>query len=137
MSDVNPALALAGVLLFLLGLLNGFAISIGRSPRLGLSAHLTAVQSGTFLIAMSLLWPHIGFPDGRGEATGFVLWVSLYALWLALLFAGLLEAGRGLPIAGGEARTRPIYQRAVSVLLITGMVGTTLATGAVAWQMVS
>lgn len=131
MSDVNQPMALAGVVLFLFGLLNGFIISLGRSPRLGLSAHLTAVQSGTFLIAISLLWPHIGFSSPWGETIAWVLSVSLYLLWLALLFAGLLGAGRGLPIAGGGIETTASHQRAVSALLVAGIAGTTLATAAV------
>ena len=137
MPDINHQLALAGVILFLLGLLNGFGIALGRSPRLGLSAHLTAVQSGTFLIAISMLWSHIGFPDGTSGAIGAALWVSLYLLWLALFLAGLLGAGRGLPIAGGGIETKPLYQTAVSVLLITGILGTTLATAAIAVAMIT
>jgi hydroxylaminobenzene mutase len=41
------------MLLFLAGLLTGLAIPVCRSPRLGLSAHLTGVQSGTFLLALA------------------------------------------------------------------------------------
>lgn len=135
MVGIDHQLALAGIVLFLLGLLNGFAIGLGRSPRLGLSAHLTGVQSGTFLIAMALLWPHIVFPGGMSRFMSAALWVSLYLLWLALCLAGLLGAGRGLPIAGGGIETRPLYQRVVSVLLIAGILGTTLATAAIAFVM--
>lgn len=135
MHDVNQPLALAGLVLFLLGLLNGAVIPLGRSPRLLLSAHLTGVQSGTFLIAVGLLWPHIGLPAAWREPTSYLLWLSLYALWLALLLAGLLGAGRGLPIAGGGIETKPQYQRAVSVLLTAGIAGTTMATAAAAYWM--
>lgn len=137
MSDVNQPLALAGVVLFFLGLLNGFVISLGRSPRLGLSAHLTAVQSGTFLVAVSLLWPHVAIPPSWQDIIGSGLWISLYALWLALFFAGLLGAGRGLPIAGGGIETRPMYQHAVSAFLMAGIVGSTLATAAFAFWMIA
>ena len=47
------------VLLFLAGLLTGFAIPFFRSSRIGLSAHLTGVQSCTFLIAFGLMWPRL------------------------------------------------------------------------------
>jgi (hydroxyamino)benzene mutase len=135
MVEIDHQLALAGIVLFLLGLLNGFVIALGRSPRLSLSAHLTGVQSGTFLIVMGVLWPHIAFPDGAGGFMGAVLWVSLYLLWLALCLAGLLGAGRGLPLAGGGIETRPFYQRVVSVLLIAGTSGTTLATAVIVFFM--
>lgn len=132
MVEINHELALAGIVLFLLGLLNGFVIPLGRSPRLGLSAHLTGVQSGTFLIAMAVVWPHIVIPGSLGPFMSAALSVSLYLLWLALCLAGLLGAGRGLPIAGGGIETTPFHQRVVSVLLIAGTLGTTLATAAIA-----
>ena len=135
MAEINHQLALAGIVLFLLGLLNGSIISLGRSPRLGLSAHLPGVQSGTFLILMGVLWPHIAFPDGASGFMSAILCVSLYLLWLALCLAGLLGAGRGLPIAGGGIETRPFYQAVVSVLLIAGTLGATLATAATAFVM--
>lgn len=135
MVEINQQLALAGIVLFLLGLLNAFIIPLGRSPRLGLSAHLTGVQSGTFLIAMAVLWPHIVLPGGINRFLSAALWISLYLLWLALCLAGLLGAGNGLPIAGGGIETKPFYQRVVSVLLTAGTLGTTLATAFIAFVM--
>jgi (hydroxyamino)benzene mutase len=132
LTDVDHQLALAGIILFLLGLLNGFIIPLGRSPRLGLSAHLTAVQSGTFLIAMAVLWPHIGLPSGARDIVASGLWISLYMLWLSLCLAGLLGAGRGLPIAGGGIETTPLRQMLVSTLLGIGVVGSTIATAFIA-----
>ena len=44
----------AGFVLFALGLLIGIAIPKLRNPRMGLSAHLTAVQTGPTLIAIAL-----------------------------------------------------------------------------------
>jgi (hydroxyamino)benzene mutase len=137
MPGVNHQLAIVGIVLFLMGLLNGFVIALGRSPRLGLSAHLTGVQSGTFLIAMSVLWPHIGFPDGWGGFIGAALWVSLYLLWLALCVAGLLGAGHGLPIAGGGIEAKPSHQAVVSLLLMAGILGTTLVTTVIAFFVIT
>lgn len=71
-------LAKAGLWLFLAGLLIGAAIPKFTSPRLALSAHLTAVQSGTALLAIGWFWPQLtqgipmlkfwamrfGFPSG-------------------------------------------------------------------------
>lgn len=131
MSGSGPLLAFTGVLLFLLGLLNGFAIPALKSPRLGLSAHLTGVQSGTFLIAVGLLWPHIGLSGAWDAPLAEGLWISLYATWLSLLLAGLWGAGRGLPIAGGGATTTKGKQLVVSVLLIGGSLGTLAAVAGV------
>ena len=124
-------LCLSGFALFLLGLLNGFAIPLGKSPRLGLSAHLTAVQSGTFLIAAGLAWPHLGLPTAWAQPLAAVLDASIYAIWVALFVAGLVGAGRGLPIAGGDTRTGPIRQTAVTLVLAAGSLGTLAAVAAV------
>jgi hydroxylaminobenzene mutase len=115
----------------MLGLLNGFVIPLGRSPRIGLSAHLAAVQSGTFLIAAGLLWPKIGLWPAWSGVVADLLWISLYAVWLSLLLGGLFGAGSGLPIAGQGITTTPAKQLIVSILLIGGSLGTLVAAAAV------
>lgn len=114
---MSSVLSFAGVLMFLLGLLTGFAIPALRSSRLGLSAHLTGVQSGSFLLAAGLLWPHLRlWPVWNGViANG--LWISLYGLWLALLLAAVFGAGRGLPIAGQGVTTTAVRQSLVTGLM--------------------
>lgn len=124
-------LCVAGVVLFLLGLLNGFAIPRMRSPRLGLSAHLTGVQSGTFLIAAGLLWARLQLVTTWGDVIAGVLWVSLYLLWLALLLGGVFGAGQGLDIAGQGMTTTPGRQRLVTGLMALGSIGCVLALAAV------
>lgn len=137
MADLHFGLATAGMVLFLLGLLNGFIVGFSRSPRMSLSAHLTAVQSATFLIVVALLWPHVAKPEPLGEWTALALWLSFYALWIALLIAGLFGAGRDLPIAGGGARSRPAYQYASTVLLYASMIVMTSAVGLIGYWMVA
>lgn len=137
MPEISEPLALAGMTLFLLGLVNGLLIPLGRSPRLLLSAHLTGVQSGTFLVATSVLWPHVHFPGNWSGPVGHLLWGSLYALWAALLLAGLIGAGKGLPIAGGGIETRPSYQAGVSALLTLSILGTLAATAAAVFWMIA
>jgi hydroxylaminobenzene mutase len=66
-----------GTLLFLLGLLTGFGIPSFRSPRIGLSAHLAAIESGLGLIAFGLLLPHLAIATAWTEAIGASLWISL------------------------------------------------------------
>jgi hydroxylaminobenzene mutase len=130
MHDPATVLCFTGFLLFFLGLVNGFAIPLGKSPRIGLSGHLAGVQSGTFLIAAGLLWPRMGLAPAWSAGIAYTLWISLYAVWLSLLLAGLFGAGRNLPIAGGGVTTTPGRQAVVSILLIGGSLGTFAATAA-------
>jgi (hydroxyamino)benzene mutase len=135
MPAIEPSLATAGIILFLIGLINGLFIPVGRSPRLSLSAHLTAVQSGTFLIAISAIWEHLRVPSSWTELTSQALWVSLYVLWSALFLAGLFGAGRGLPIAGGGIEAKVPLQFVVTSLLVFGILGTFAATIAIVFWM--
>jgi hydroxylaminobenzene mutase len=123
-------LCFAGVLLFLFGLLTGFAIPRCRSARLGLSAHLTGVQSGTFLLALGLLWPRLVIAPGWSSVLANTTWASLYMVWLSLLLAAIFGAGRGLPIAGQGITTTAVRQTAVSVLMAIGSLGIVAAMAA-------
>jgi (hydroxyamino)benzene mutase len=127
MIDAAEILSFAGVLLFLAGLLTGFAIPACRSPRLGLSAHLTGVQSGTFLVALGLLWPRLALSPLWSGVLANGVWASLYAVWLSLVLAAIFGAGRGLPIAGQGITTTAVKQTVVTVLLAAGSLGTTAA----------
>ncbi|HXQ16393.1 MAG TPA: hypothetical protein VN814_17375 [Caulobacteraceae bacterium] len=129
-------LCFTGVLLFLLGLLTGFAIPRCRSPRLGLSAHLTGVQSGTFLLALGLLWPRLALAPIWSAVLANGTWASLYMVWLSLLLAAVFGAGRGLPIAGGGITTTAAKQTAVTALLALGSLGVTatIVTLLVTWR---
>ena len=126
----TTVLCFTGFLLFFLGLVIGFLIPVGRSPRIGLSAHLAGVQSGTFLIAAGVIWPMMHLWPAFSLPIAHVLWLSLYAVWVSLLLGGLFGAGRNLPIAGGGITPTPGKQLTVSVLLIGGSIGTFLATAA-------
>lgn len=117
MISASPAtLCFSGTLLFLLAMLNGMAIPRLRSPRIGLSAHTTAIQSATFLIAIGLLWPRLGLTPIWSAILGHGLWISLYSLWLSLFLAGVFGAGRGMEIAGQGMTTSPIRQTLVTIL---------------------
>jgi hydroxylaminobenzene mutase len=129
MTSMASVLAFTGVLLFFLGLLTGAVIPVARSPRIGLSAHLTGVQSGTFLMAAGLLWPKLDL-GSWSVAIGHTLWLSLYAVWLSLLLAAVWGAGRGLAIAGQGITTTKGKQTVVTVLLAGGSIAVALAVGA-------
>ena len=100
MTEIAQILGKAGVLLFTLGLLIGFAMAKLRNPRLGLSAHLTAVQVGAMLIALALFWQYLGIPDGWATIIVLAVIVSSYVLTFGILLSGVFGASQALPMAG-------------------------------------
>ena len=100
MQTPSSTLCFMGAMLFMLGLLTGAGIPSFRSPRIGLSAHLAAIESGLALIAFGLLLPHLTISAGWAGAIGHSIWISLYLLWVGLLFAAVYGTGKTLPIAG-------------------------------------
>jgi (hydroxyamino)benzene mutase len=123
----SATLCFMGVLLFMLGLFTGFGIPAFRSPRIGLSAHLDAIESGLALIAFGLLVPHLAIAPGWAAALGHALWISLYLLWSGLLVAALFGTGRVLPIAGGELAAKVWQETTARILMTLGSVGSAAA----------
>jgi len=111
-----------GALLFMLGLLTGFAIPMFRSPRIGLSAHLAAIESGLALIAFGLMLPHLALSTGWASAIGHSLWLSLYVLWIGLLFAAAYGTGKTLPIAGAGLAAKPWQETTARLLISIGSI---------------
>src|SRR5690242_19132114 len=129
MKTPSSTLCFMGALLFMLGLLTGFGIPAFRSPRIGLSAHLAAIESGLALIAFGLLLPHLTFSAGWAGAIAHALWMSLYLLWIGLLFAALYGTGKALPIAGAGLAAMPWQENTARILIA---IGSLASAGAVA-----
>jgi len=131
MESLSSTLCYTGVLLFALGLATGFAIPAFRSSRIGLSAHLTGVQSGTFLIALGLMWPKIALWPSMSNLIGHAIWISLYMIYGSLVLAAAFGAGRDLPIAGGGISTTRAKQVTVTALMGSGSLAVLAAVAAV------
>lgn len=109
-----------GLVLFLLGLLTGFAVPALKNPRMALSSHLEAVLNGMFLVLLGLLWPHIHLPDAWAVTAVVLIVYSAYANWLTALLAAAWGAGRTFaPIATGEHQASAAKERVVSFLLVS------------------
>lgn len=109
-----------GLVLFLLGLLTGFAVPAAKNPRMALSSHLEAVLNGMFLVLLGLLWPHIHLPDVWGITAVVLIVYSAFANWVAALLAAMWGAGRRLaPIAAGDHEAPAAQERVVSFLLVS------------------
>ena len=92
-----------GVLLFLLGLITGFAIPAIQNPRMGLSSHLEGVQNGMLLILFGIIWARLRLSN-RALTWGYFLTLfGTYTNWATTFLAGLWGAGAEMmPIAGGD-----------------------------------
>lgn len=112
------SLVVAGALLFFLGLVQGSGVPMFANPRMALSAHLTAVQSGTALMIVGLVWlmavwaPFVQRLSLRTMVGGF------YGLWVGISLAAMTGANETLSIAGRGYGANRAIEAAVSVLVI-------------------
>jgi (hydroxyamino)benzene mutase len=127
METIYSTLCFMGALLFMLGLLTGAGIPNFRSPRIGLSAHLAAIESGLGLVAFGLLFPHLAISAGWLGAIGHTLWISLYLLWIGLVFAAVYGTGKVLPIAGGGMTAKVWQENTARSLITIGSIGSAAA----------
>jgi len=123
METLSSTLCFMGALLFMLGLLTGFGIPRFRSPRIGLSAHLAAIESGLGLIAFGLLLPHLAISTVWVSAIGHSLWISLYVQWVGLLVAAVYGTGKVFPIAGAGLAAKAWQENTARILISIGAMG--------------
>lgn len=116
MSAFNRPLALGGLSLFFFGLVLGFVVP-AYAPHHGmLAAHLNAVQTGTFVLVLAVIWPRLTLAPWLSHLT----WASFWGLQIGLTLAAQAELSPALkPAARGV--------EAVSSL------GVTLAIALVLW----
>ena len=109
-----------GLVLFLIGLLTGFAVPAVKNPRMALSSHLEAVLNGMFLVLLGLLWPHVHLPHVWAVTAVALIVYSAFANWVAALLAAAWGAGRKLaPIAAGDHEASTAKEGVVSFLLVS------------------
>jgi len=108
-----------GMILFLLGLLVGFALPAFHNPRLGLSAHLEGVMNGMFLILVGLIWQQMNI-SARSRSVLFwlLIWGS-YANYLACVLGAATGASRATPIAGAGFAAGKIEEAIVAGLFVS------------------
>jgi len=108
-----------GVLLFLLGLLTGFAVPALAQPRMGLSSHMEGVVNGLFLIVIGLVWPHLALGRVWAAIAFGLLVYGTFANWFATLLSAYWGAVGTMPLAGGGAHGTPIQEHIVFALLVS------------------
>jgi hydroxylaminobenzene mutase len=86
-------LCVAGLALFLLALLQGFFIPLFVRVDAARAAHATALGSGTFLIAVGVLWPKLTFAPRPSSVWSALLAASLYLIAVGLTVGATYPAG--------------------------------------------
>jgi len=117
MSPIAVLLGKAGFLLFTLGLTIGLAIPKLRNPRMGLSAHLTAVQTGPAMMAGALFWPYLAVPAALAPMLIYAFVASSFLLVLGILLAAVFGASDALPIAGKGFTASRAQEQLVSIIV--------------------
>ncbi len=130
LSKASTRLAKAGLALFVMGLILGGLIPVFENPRLALSAHLTAVQSGTALIVFGLLWDYTGLNNIRSSVLSNAIWISAYSLSAGLSLGAAFGGSRLTPLASPESRADSWQEILSGVLIMSGSVGMLIASSA-------
>jgi hydroxylaminobenzene mutase len=121
-----------GLVLFLLGLLTGFAVPATKNPRMALASHLEGVLNGMFLVLLGLLWPHLHLSHTWGVTAVALVVYAGYANWVASLLAAVWGAGRRFaPIATGDHGASAARERVVDFLLASLSVAVVVGVGIV------
>lgn len=96
MSATERRLCQSGLLLFFLGLPLGFVIHSLPNPRVALSAHLNAVQSGTALMVLGLMWSRVRLSRRLAAFVALALPLSFWGLELRILASAFARPSNGL-----------------------------------------
>jgi hydroxylaminobenzene mutase len=119
-SQQGKKLIFWGALLFLIGLMQGALIPYFTNPRMALSAHLTAVQSGMAVIIFGLLWELLSVPEKWKNLAYYANIVGMYLVWFAITLAAIVGASRALPIAGSGYSSSNINETLVEIIVMAG-----------------
>ena len=116
-SSLGHRLLQLGTLLFLLGLLTGFAVPMLANPRMGLSSHLEGILNGMFLVLLGLVWPKLRLPRIWLNTTFWLALYGTFANWGATLLAAYWGAGASMPLAAGGFQGSPHQEAIINFLL--------------------
>ena len=112
------ALAVTGALLFLAGLAQGAAIQLFANPRMALSAHLDAVQSGMAVMLAALFWSSCAWRAATEAVARWTLAAGMVGLWLGITLGAATGASRVLPIAGSGYSGSPLAEQVTGGLVL-------------------
>jgi (hydroxyamino)benzene mutase len=117
--DTKRRLVWHGMLLFLLGLLTGFAEPQFKNLRMGLAAHLEGVMNGTFIIALGAVWGELRFSARQSVAAFWTALYGTYANWAATTLAAVFGTAALSPITSAGQHGQPWQENVITVAFMT------------------
>ena len=120
MTSLAKRLIFWGAVLFLLGMLQGLLIPFFTVPRMAVSAHLSALQSGMAIMIFGVIWRFINLGDTWLKICCSFHILSGYIVWIAINLSAALGASKGLPIAGAGFSSTPLNETLIVVMLTVG-----------------
>ncbi len=128
-------LILWGMILFFIGLLEGAAIPYFQNPRMALSAHLAAVQSGMALVIFGIVWAMLNLRDTWSKLACYSAISGMYVVWIAITLGAILGASKALPIAGSGYSATPTGEAVVQIIVTAGAGLVLLSTGLIVFAL--
>lgn len=114
MENTQRRLMWHGMLLFLLGLLTGFAESNFANVRMGLAAHLEGVMNGIFLLALGSAWIKLRLSSAVEAVTFWMVLYGTYVNWLMTTIAAVLGTKTLSPLTGTAQGGQPWQETMVT-----------------------
>lgn len=135
LTKIGGHLIFIGIVLFLIGLIQGAVIPRAKNSRMALSGHLTAVQCGMALAIFGVIWSLVELPlfietvVAYGSALGFIL------IWLGITIASVTGASKALPIAGAGFSAIVIFELIVTIMVRLGSLLSLIASTILAFAL--
>lgn len=126
-------LKMFGMVLFLLGLLTGFAVMKTINPRMGLAAHLEGVMNGTFLVVAGLVWNDLRLSEKLKKAVYWALLYGTFVNWFTTLLSAVFGTSKMTPLSGAGHEGSAMQENIVAVGLITLSLAMVFALGAMVY----
>ena len=118
LTPAGRSLVITGAALFMAGILQGAAVDLHANPRMALSAHLDAVQSGMAVMIAGALWNTAKLGQRLEQIARWTLAIGMVGITLA----AVRGASQVLPMAG-EGHDGSALAESVVTLVVMGSSG--------------
>ena len=136
LTPTGRRLAVVGGALFLAGLFQGLVVDHFPNPRMALSAHLDAVQSGMAVMIAATFWSSLRLAPVLERLAWWTLALGMIGLWLGITLAAMIGASEALPMAGRGFAARPSMEAFVTTIVAGSSLGLLLGWTLFLWGLV-